>query len=548
MAGTAELVVPRRASGVVPVGQLHDGGFVEQQWLLRRDERFVQVSELLYRVVELVDGLRSTDEIASDLTATTKWEVTGEDVARIIERKLAPLGLVDHPDWVQATSSGPAPSPLLVNARLRIIGPGLIERVARAGQHLFSPPALSALLALVLASQLWLFTEGQPGVAMQQLISTPLSLPLLAGLLLLAGAAHEFGHAAALRYGGARARAMGIGWYLVVPIFYTDVTESYRLTRGARVRTDLGGLYFHLLTAAAFIAVYAATDYDAFLVAALLIDLDVARQLIPFIRLDGYWVLADLTGIPDLFTHAAPRLRRLFGKHSDGPAAPALRPRVKRIFAAYLVLTVPIIIGLFGYVIWQAPSVVSRASAALETRANLLADASERRELGDGLLAAAEMLLFALPIIGFTCFAIVIARFASAMVRRRVATSSLPPEDAPPPRAHSASGRFSPRRHRADLTETISLADAIAEHLELKRRHASQHAADSQDAMAWAAGAHVETRLLSVKKPDAPVRFQSAPLQYEPASGEGPRSPTTPWKSTTGIWSRHRPEWQSDLP
>ncbi len=397
MAGKEGPVIPRRAAGVVPAGPLHSGGFVEQHWLLRRGERFVQVSELLYRVVELADGRRSTEEIARRLTETTKWEVADEDVARIIERKLAPVGLVEHPDWLDATASARAPSPLLVNARLRIIGPGPIERVARVGQHLFWPPALSALLGLIVASQLWLFTIGQPGVVMQRLASTPLSLPLLVGLLLLAGAAHELGHAAAIRYGGARARAMGIGWYLVVPIFYTDVTESYRLSRGGRVRTDLGGLYFHLLVAAAFVGIHAATGYDAFLVAALLIDLDVARQLIPFIRLDGYWVLADLTGIPDLFTHAAPRLRRLFGKRSDGPAPPALRPRVRRIFAAYLALTVPIIVGLFGYVIWHAPAVVSRASAAVASRTDLLADAFQRRELGEGLLAAMEMLLFALP-------------------------------------------------------------------------------------------------------------------------------------------------------
>ena len=442
----------------------------------------MQVSELLYRVVELVDGHRSTGAIARHLTDTTRWEVAEEDVTRIIERKLAPLGLVDHPDWLQATDR--APSPLLVNARLRVIGPAPIERVARVGQHLFWPPALGALLVLVLASQVWLFTEGQPGVAMQQLVSTPLSLPLLAGLLLLAGATHEFGHAAALRYGGARARGMGIGWYLVVPILYTDVTESYRLSRGARVRTDLGGLYFHLLAAAAFIAAYAATGHEAFLVAALLIDLDVARQLIPFIRLDGYWVLADLTGIPDLFAHAAPRLRRLFGKDRDGPAPPALRPRVRRIFAAYLVLTVPIIAGLFGYVIWQAPRVVSRASAVLESRANLFADALQRGELGDGLLAATEMLLFALPIAGFILFAIVLARFASAMARRRVSRGPLRAEDAPPPRAHSASGRESARGHRADVTETIALADAIAEHMLLKRQHADQDAAHRQHGMA----------------------------------------------------------------
>ena len=33
--------VPRRAAGVTPVGPLQDGGFVESQWLVRRQERFI---------------------------------------------------------------------------------------------------------------------------------------------------------------------------------------------------------------------------------------------------------------------------------------------------------------------------------------------------------------------------------------------------------------------------------------------------------------------------------------------------------------------------
>ena len=58
---------------------------------------------------------------------------------------------------------------------------------------------------------------------------------------------HETGHAAACAYGGGRPGAIGFGVYLLFPAFYTDVTDSYRLSRGGRLRTDLGGLYFNVL-------------------------------------------------------------------------------------------------------------------------------------------------------------------------------------------------------------------------------------------------------------------------------------------------------------
>ena len=48
-----------------------------------------------------------------------------------------------------------------------------------------------------------------------------------------------------------RPGVMGAGLYLVWPAFYTDVTDSYRLGRGGRLRTDLGGLYFNAIVAVA---------------------------------------------------------------------------------------------------------------------------------------------------------------------------------------------------------------------------------------------------------------------------------------------------------
>ena len=70
-------------------------------------------------------------------------------------------------------------------------------------------------------------------------------LLLVFALTVLSAGFHEFGHAAACRYGGATPGAMGAGLYLVWPAFYTDVTDCYRLGRAGRVRVDLGGLYFN---------------------------------------------------------------------------------------------------------------------------------------------------------------------------------------------------------------------------------------------------------------------------------------------------------------
>src|SRR3954452_7853933 len=48
--------LPVLASGVELIGEMEETGFAERQWLIRRGDRFVQLSGLLYRVAEQADG------------------------------------------------------------------------------------------------------------------------------------------------------------------------------------------------------------------------------------------------------------------------------------------------------------------------------------------------------------------------------------------------------------------------------------------------------------------------------------------------------------
>ena len=103
---------------------------------------------------------------------------------------------------------------------------------------------------------------------------------------------------------------MGAGLYLVWPAFYTDVTDSYRLGRGGRLRTDLGGLYFNALLSVAIFGVWWLTGWDALLLVIATQLIQMVRQLPPLLRFDGYHLLADITGVPDLFHQIKPTLRR----------------------------------------------------------------------------------------------------------------------------------------------------------------------------------------------------------------------------------------------
>src|SRR5688572_6721224 len=81
------------APGIRLHGQMPGVGFTTAQWLIERNGQFLQVSELLYRVAEQMDGRRSAADIAARLTETSDWAIEREHVEYLIEKKLRPLGI-----------------------------------------------------------------------------------------------------------------------------------------------------------------------------------------------------------------------------------------------------------------------------------------------------------------------------------------------------------------------------------------------------------------------------------------------------------------------
>jgi len=230
-----------------------------------------------------------------------------------------------------------------------------------------------------------------------------LALPLL-GVLFVSGVFHEFGHAAALRYGGGRARGMGFGLYLVYPALYTDTTDNYRLGRWARVRTDLGGFYFHLIFALGLVALYVLTGSEFLLVAVLLINLDIVYQCLPFVRFDGYWALADVTGIPDFFSQMGAFLRSMssVSRWKRDNHLPDLKPWVRTVFAAYVMVTVPVLSLLLFVLITRLPGIATAAWDSLLGQAAVFSRALDDGYLVGMALSTAQMLILGLQMLGIT--------------------------------------------------------------------------------------------------------------------------------------------------
>jgi len=352
---------------------MRESAFVNPPWLIERHgEGYVQVTELLYRIAEALDGEHTFEQVAEHASQATGRSVTADNARQLIETQFARKGLVPLADGHVVGGSRSRRSLLQLSMRLRAFDGKSIDPLVRVLRWLYWPPILLIGVALALGLEGWLYLVHGIGPGVHDALYTPGLLLIILLATVLSAGFHELGHAAALRYGGGFPRAMGAGLYLVYPAFYTDVSDNYRLRRWDRVRTDLGGFYFNLLFAIGVMALYALTGLETLLLIVPLLNLEMLRQLVPIMRLDGYWALADLTGVPDFISYIGAFVRSIVPFGSKDAAAGRSLPPLKRwagvVFGAYVLFAIPLIAIQLLFMLRGVPRVVATAwdSAAQE--------------------------------------------------------------------------------------------------------------------------------------------------------------------------------------
>jgi putative peptide zinc metalloprotease protein len=412
---------PSLAPGVQLIGEMKDTGFKDRQWLVRRGERFIQTTELLYRVAEQATGERTLEEMAAGVTGSTDWLVSADDVRRLIQSRLIPLGLIAAADG-SGVDEQRERSVLQIRAGVKMLGPRIIDPIARVLQVLYAPPVLILFLVAAVVAHGWLYSVAAESVllGLYQFIYSPALILVTIPLMIVATLFHEFGHASALRYGGGEVRGMGIGIYITDPVIYTDTTDNYRLGRWDRLRTDLGGFYFWLIIQLVIIGAYLLTKQEFLLFVVVLLDIEIIFQLLPFARFDGYWAFASLTGIPDPFS----RMRLLRQESSDpgsaGGKLPDLKPWVKTVFTVWVALTVPVLVIFLSLFFWFGPRFLA---AYWDSFLRQSAAFSAAMDGGDALgmtVAGLHMFVLALNILIFAYFTYLLVRIpVKALLARR---------------------------------------------------------------------------------------------------------------------------------
>lgn len=217
---------------------------------------------------------------------------------------------------------------------------------------IFAPVTVALCLLLMLSAVMLVLVEFE--VFRSKLpdfyqFFSPYNAIWLAVTLGLTKVVHEFGHGLSCKYFGGECHEMGVMILVLTPCLYCNVSDSWMLpNKWRRAAIGAAGMYIEVVMAAVatFVWWFSTPGLLNHLALNTMFIASVSTLLFnanPLLRYDGYYILSDITEIPNLRQKATQILSRKLGWWCLGiepPEDPFLPERNQIFFMIYTVASV----------------------------------------------------------------------------------------------------------------------------------------------------------------------------------------------------------------
>jgi putative peptide zinc metalloprotease protein len=165
----------------------------------------------------------------------------------------------------------------------------------------------------------------------------------------------------------------------------------------------------------ALAGIYAATSAEILLLVIAITHLEMMEQLLPFVRFDGYFILSDLAGVPDVFARVVPIVRSTVSRGRRDPRVTGLRRHARILVTGWVLCVIPLLAASLGYLLLKLPE-INRA---------LWRSGSRQAHLISAALGGHRYAMAAVDAIGFALLALSLAGslyIVAGLARRLTAT------------------------------------------------------------------------------------------------------------------------------
>ena len=268
---------------------------------LECNSKLYYIGAILFRIVQYLKAGKAFPEIQALVADEYKMTLSREKFDHILDDTLSKI--------ITAATADALPQQAYVYGQVPLLGERTLVFLTRQLDFLFRQSVGMAMLVLSLvATGLFLFRLYQAHL-LQAPISAKEGIAMAVGgyvFFAVVGLFHELGHATAAARHKISPKEIGFGFYLVLPVLYTDVSRIWILTKAKRIMVNLAGIYFQGLVNILLFVAYEVTariggPTQYVIVSFFLTNATLALySLNPFFRNDGYWIFSDLFAIPNL--------------------------------------------------------------------------------------------------------------------------------------------------------------------------------------------------------------------------------------------------------
>jgi hypothetical protein len=276
------------------------------------------VSENMKTVIELFTVPRSMQEAAEELSRRQSVVVSEGQLLQAVSKYIVRYGILREapafdPAAVVVNGGGGRPGKTFPTSnknrasfdftlRLPLISPKISLPIVNCLTWLFDSKFVTlAAVAIVFAHLAFYLSWFSPR---PRLSFGPAGLIVFYSLTICTVLFHELGHAAACKKYDCEYGHIGFLIYIILPAFYVNLSNAWRLPRKQRAVIDAGGIYFQTLLVVPLFLLFLLTNSQYFGGLIYAIDAMAIFSLNPLFKFDGYWLLVDLTGVVNIHRRA----------------------------------------------------------------------------------------------------------------------------------------------------------------------------------------------------------------------------------------------------
>ncbi len=266
----------------------------------------VKISSELYNFLQLIDNKKNIELLVKEYNKKFNGFLSTEFAYGFLYENLAKYGIIIS-DEIEIK---PNEKPSYLKLNFVVINEKTVSKFTKYLKFLFLPKVMKSLLivmliALIASFYLFFNQIFYANIAKSEWL-------LLFFLSFIGVTLHEFGHATAAHYFGAKHGGIGGGFYLFMPVYFADVTDIWKLPKSQRIIVNLAGMYFELIYYIFLITIGFLFQNYLIIILASIYSVSILHNLNPFARSDGYWVLSDAIEKPNLMKHGAIQIKQIF--------------------------------------------------------------------------------------------------------------------------------------------------------------------------------------------------------------------------------------------